>query len=66
MRVVEAEVVKVLREFAEERGINLVLNAARGGVVVFAEGVLVITDDVVSRLNERMQAVPLPPPPVKN
>ena len=66
MRVVEAEVVKILREFAEERGINLVLNAARGGVVVFAEGVLVITDDVVNRLNERMQVVPLPPPPVKN
>ena len=65
MRVVEGEVVKILRELAAERGINIVLNATRGGVVVFAEGELVITDDVVSRLNERMQAIPLPPPPVK-
>ena len=66
MRVVEGEVVKILRELASERGINLVLNATRGGVIVFAEGALVITDDVVNRLNERMQAIPLPPPPAKN
>lgn len=66
MRVVEGEVVKILRELATERGINLVLNAARGGVIVFAESALVITDDVVNRLNERMQAIPLPPPPAKN
>jgi outer membrane protein len=61
MRVIEGEVVKILRELAAERGINLVLNAARGGVVVFAEGELVITDDAVNLLNGRLQAIPLPP-----
>ncbi len=65
MRLVEEEVVKILRELATERGINIVLNAARGGVVVFAEGALVITDDVVNRLNERLQTVTLPPPAQK-
>ena len=65
MRLVEGEVVKILRELAAERGINLVLNATRGGVVVFAEGALVITDEVVIRLNERLQTVTLPPPAQK-
>ncbi len=61
MRLVEEEVVKILRELAAEQGINIVLNAKRGGVVVFAEGALVITDEVVNRLNERLQTVTLPP-----
>jgi len=65
MRFVEEEVAKILRELAEERKINLILNATRGSIVVFAEGALLITDDVISRLNERMQTAPLPPP-VKN
>ena len=62
MRVVEQEVAKILRELAAEKKINLIMNAARGGVVVFAEGELVITDEVINRLNQRLQAVPLPPP----
>ena len=65
MRFVEEEVAKILRELAEERKINLILNATRGSIVVFAEGAPLITDDVISRLNERMQTAPLPPP-VKN
>ena len=65
MRFVEEEVAKILRELAEERKINLILNATRGSIVVFAEGALLITDEVISRLNERMQTAPLPPP-VKN
>ena len=65
MRFVEEEVAKILRELAEERKINLILNATRGSIVVFVEGALLITDDVISRLNERMQTAPLPPP-VKN
>lgn len=64
MRVVEEEVAKILRELATERKINLIMNAARGGVVVFAEGDLVITDEVINRLNQRLQTVPLPPPVV--
>jgi len=65
MRFVEEEVAKILRELAEERKINLILNATRGSIVVFAESALLITDEVISRLNERMQTAPLPPP-VKN
>jgi outer membrane protein len=65
MRLVEEEVVKILRELAAEQGINIVLNATRGGVVVFAEGALVITNDVINRLNERLQTVALPPPAQK-
>ena len=65
MRLVEEEVAKILRELAAERGINIVLNATRSGVVVFAEGALVITDEVVNRLNERLQTVTLPPPTQK-
>ena len=56
---VEHELIEVLQEIAKEKGFNLVLNASRSGALVYADRELVITDEVLARLNKRIQAVPL-------
>lgn len=59
MQYVEHELIEVLQEIAKEKGFNLVLNASRSGALVYADRELVITDEVLARLNKRIQVVPL-------
>jgi outer membrane protein len=63
MRQVDLALVEVLKELAEERGINLILNAGRGrGLVLFAENQIVITDEALKRLDGRLPKVELTKP----
>lgn len=63
MRQVDVALVAVLKELAEERGINLILNAGRGrGLVLFAESGVIITDEALRRLNKRLPKVELTEP----
>ena len=63
MRQVDIALVAVLKELAEERGINLILNAGRGrGLVLFAESGIIITDEALRRLNTRLPKVELNDP----
>jgi len=63
MRQVDLALVEVLKELAEERGINLILNAGRGrGLVLFAENQIVITDEALRRLDARLPKVELTKP----
>ena len=63
MRQVDLALVKVLKELAEERGINLILNAGQGrGLVLFAENQIVITDEALKRLDARLPKVELTKP----
>jgi Skp family chaperone for outer membrane proteins len=63
MRQVDLALVEVLKELAEERGINLILNAGRGrGLVLFAENQIVITDEALERLDARLPKVELTKP----
>lgn len=63
MRQVDLALVEVLKELAEERGINLILNAGRGrGLVLFAENQIVITDEALKRLDARLPKVELTKP----
>ncbi|MCG8547568.1 MAG: OmpH family outer membrane protein [Alphaproteobacteria bacterium] len=63
MRQVDIALVAVLKELAEERGINLILNAGRGrGLVLFAESAIIITDEALRRLNARLPKVELTDP----
>lgn len=63
MRQVDLALVEVLKELAEERGINLILNAGRGrGLVLFAENSIVITDEALERLNRSLPKVELTDP----
>lgn len=63
MRQVDLALVEVLKELAEERGINLILNAGRGrGLVLFAENQIVITDEALQRLDARLPKVELTKP----
>lgn len=60
MRQVDIALVEVLKELAEERGINLILNAGRGrGLVLFAENQIVITEEALERLDARLPKVEL-------
>jgi Skp family chaperone for outer membrane proteins len=60
MRQVDLALVEVLKELAQERGINLILNAGRGrGLVLFAENQIVITDEALKRLDSRLPKVEL-------
>jgi len=63
MRQVDLALVEVLKELAEERGINLILNAGRGrGLVLFDENQIVITDEALKRLDARLPKVELTKP----
>ena len=63
MHQVDLALVAVLKELAEERGINLILNAGRGrGLVLFAENQIVITDEALRRLDARLPKVELTKP----
>lgn len=63
MHEVDLALVAVLKELAEERGINLILNAGRGrGLVLFAENQIVITDEALRRLDARLPKVELTKP----
>lgn len=63
MRQVDLALVDVLKELAEERGINLILNAGRGrGLVLFAENQIVITEEALRRLDVRLPKVELTKP----
>lgn len=63
MRQVDLALVDVLKTLAEERGINLILNAGRGrGLVLFAENQIVITDEALRRLDKRLPKVELTKP----
>lgn len=63
MRQVDLALVAVLKELAEERGINLILNAGRGrGLVLFAENQIVITEEALRRLDARLPKVELTKP----
>ncbi len=60
MHQVDLALVAVLKELAQERGINLILNAGRGrGLVLFAENQIVITDEALRRLDKRLPKVVL-------
>lgn len=60
MRQIDLSLIEVLKELAEERGINLILNAGRGrGLVLFAENRIVITEEALRRLNARLPEVEL-------
>ncbi len=64
MREVDRALAAVLKELAQERGINLILNAGRGrGLVLFAESGIVITDEALLRLNARLPTAQLTVPP---
>lgn len=63
MRQVDLALVEVLKTLAEEHGINLILNAGRGrGLVLFAENRIVITEEALRRLDERLPRVKLTKP----
>lgn len=63
MRKVEVELVDVVRKIASERGINLILNAAKGqGIVLYADQSTVITDEARARLDQRLPSLTLIPP----
>jgi len=63
MRQVDLALVDVLKQLAEERGINLILNAGRGrGLVLFAENQIVITEEALRRLDARLPKVELTKP----
>lgn len=63
MRQVDLALVEVLKKLAEEQGINLILNAGRGrGLVLFAENRIVITDEALRRLDQRLPRVDLTKP----
>lgn len=63
MRKVEVELVEVLREIAAERGVNLILNAARGqGIVLYADNSVIITGEARKRLDQRLPTLILNPP----
>lgn len=63
MHEVDLALVAVLKELAQERGINLILNAGRGrGLVLFAENQIVITDEALRRLDARLPKVELTKP----
>jgi outer membrane protein len=63
MRQVDLALVEVLKDLAEERGINLILNAGRGrGLVLFAENQIVTTDEALKRLDARLPKVELTKP----
>lgn len=60
MHQVDLALVAVLKELADERGINLILNAGRGrGLVLFAENQIVITDEALRLLDARLPKVVL-------
>ena len=63
MRQVDLALVEVLKNLAKEHGINLILNAGRGrGLVLFAENRIVITEEALRRLNERLPRIELSKP----
>lgn len=63
MRQVDIALVEVLKNLAEEHGINLILNAGRGrGLVLFAENRIVITEEALRRLDRRLPRVKLAEP----
>jgi Skp family chaperone for outer membrane proteins len=63
MHQVDLALVAVLKELAEQRGINLILNAGRGrGLVLFAENQIVITEEALRRLDARLPKVELTKP----
>ena len=63
MRQVDLALVEVLKDLAEEQGINLILNAGRGrGLVLFAENRIVVTEEALRRLDERLPRVELSKP----
>ena len=63
MRTIESELIGVIKNIASERGIDLILNAARGqGIVIYANPEIVITEEAQLRLNKRLPEVVLTPP----
>jgi len=63
LRRVEIEMATVIREIADEFGIDLIMNAARGqGIVLFAKQSTMITDEVTKRLDLRLPTVNIDPP----
>lgn len=64
MRTIESELIGVIKNIASERGIDLIMNAARGqGIVIYANPEIVITEEAQLRLNKRLPEVSLTPPP---
>lgn len=60
MGQIDIALIAILKELAEERGINLILNAGRGrGLVLFAEKRIIITEEALRRLNARLPTVEL-------
>lgn len=52
---------EILLELAQENGYDLILNiGGADGTVLFATGSLIVTDEVLERLNQRLTSVTLP------
>lgn len=66
MKQVEIVLAEVLSEIAEEKGINLIMNAGRvQGTVLFVNSRLVVSDEALKRLNARLPKVDLKLPKAK-
>jgi Skp family chaperone for outer membrane proteins len=63
MGAIESELIGIIKNIASERGIDLILNAARGqGIVIYANPEIVITSEAQLRLNKRLPEVNLSKP----
>jgi outer membrane protein len=63
MRAIESKLVGVIKNIASERGIDLILNAARGqGMVIYANPEVVITKEAQLRLNKLLPEINLVTP----
>jgi len=63
MRKVEIELAEVVKSIAAVRGIDMIVNAARGqGVVLYADQTTVITDEARKALDQRLPSLVLLPP----
>lgn len=63
MRKVEIELAEVVKNIAAVRGIDMIVNAARGqGVVLYADQTTVITDEARKALDQRLPSLVLLPP----
>jgi Skp family chaperone for outer membrane proteins len=63
MRQVDQALNAVLREIAQERGLNLIM--PRGALMLLADTNLDITDDVKRRLDNRLKSVAIKLPPLQ-
>ena len=65
MRQIEKELAQILKVIASERGIDIILNTARGqNVVIFAKPNTLISEEAKSRLNEQLPNISLAVPKI--